>query len=112
MNRLQYFKGKVCTILTKPTARHLDVDQHTNIFVGIVDDVDELGVWLLQINTRKKSFFTAGSLVGIIEETVTTLSAEELKSVRSQMETKLPERNSGVISVESLKNIKKSTENK
>jgi hypothetical protein len=109
MNKLSYFKGKVCTVLTSPTTRFFDEVAHTNVFVGLVEDVDEYGVWLLQLTTRKKSFFTLNSLVGIIEEMVVSMTEEESRTVREQVKGKgLPEKNpQQLISLDSLKTLKK-----
>jgi hypothetical protein len=107
MSKLDYFKGKVCTILTSPVNRFFDETQHANVFVGLVDEIDEYGIWIVQLTERKKSFFAHRSLVGIIEETVTLFNDEEAKEVRKQLETKLPPKNSEqLISVESLKKIR------
>lgn len=107
-NTLKHFEGKVCTILTMPTNRFFDETQHTNVFVGLVEEVEEYGVWVIQLTSKKKSFFTARGLVGIIEETVIPMTQEEATNVRAQVERRLPEKNpQQTISVESLKLIKK-----
>jgi hypothetical protein len=84
------------------------------VFVGLVDEVDEFGVWLIQLNTKRKSFFTAKALVGIIEETVTPMTEEQARSVRAQVEgRRLPEKNpQQVISVDNLKVIKRDASGK
>ncbi len=115
MSNLEYFKGKVCTILTAPANRHfLDESQYANTFVGLVEKVDEFGIWLVQLSTKKKSFFTLHQLVGIIEETVTFFdSEEEAQSVRKQLEARLPAKDGQqLISVDSLNKLKKNNQEK
>lgn len=115
MSDLNYFKGKVCTILTSPTNRHfVDEAQYANTFLGLVDKVDNLGVWVIQLTTKKKSFFTHHSLVGIIEESVRIFdSEEEANALRKQLEAKLPPKNSQqLISVDSLKKLKNNNQDK
>jgi hypothetical protein len=107
MSKLHYFKGKVCTVLTSPANRHFDDTQHANVFVGLVEEIDELGVWLIQLAEKKKSFFTHRSLVGIIEETVTVFNEDEAKEVRKQLEARIPPKDGQqLISVDSLKKLK------
>lgn len=110
MKRLSYFVGKPCTILTRTVSRLFDETQHANVFVGIIEEVDEYGIWLLQLNAQKKSFFFHHSVVGIIEETIKTFSQEEAVLVRKKLEENqfVPEtKKDDVISMESLKVIKK-----
>jgi len=106
MKNLQHFVGKICTILTRPTTRIFDETQHANTFVGLVEQVDDYGIWLLQLTTRKSSFFFAGTLVGILEETVTPLSEEDARKVQQELEKRaLPQ--SGKQELVSLGGIKK-----
>lgn len=115
MSDLSYFKGKVCTILTSQANRHfVDETQYTNTFVGLVEKIDDFGIWVVQITTKKKSFFTLHALVGIIEETVRVFETEEeAQQVRKQLETRLPPKDSQqLISVESLKKIRNTNQEK
>ncbi len=107
MKKFDYFKGKVCTILTAPVSRMFNEIQHTNVFVGLVEDIDELGIWLLQLNTRKKSYFTAAYLVAIIEEMITPLSPEQSKDLKEKLEEKIPKKDSQFISVDNLNLLKR-----
>jgi hypothetical protein len=108
--KLQYFKNKVCTILTGPTTRFFDETQHTNVFVGFVEEIDSDGVWIIQLSTNRKSFFPMNALIGIIEEVVTPLTEEESRLVRQQVEKRLPEKApQQLISVDSLKQLKRDT---
>lgn len=108
MSKLNYFKGKICTILTAPANRLFDETQHVNVFVGLVEEIDEMGVWIVQLTEKKKSFFRLSAIVGIVEETVTFFSDEEAKEVKKQLEATLPPKDGQkLISLESIKNIKK-----
>lgn len=108
MNKLNYFKGKVCTVLTAPANRFFDDTQHVNVFVGLVEDVDELGVWIVQLTEKKKSFFRLNAIVGIIEETVTFFNDEEVKEAMNKLEATLPTKdNQKLISLESIKKVQK-----
>ena len=108
MSKLDYFKGKVCTIFTSPTTRFFDESQHANVFVGLVDDVDEVGVWLFQLSAKKKSFFSHRYLVGIVEETVQMFTDSEAREIRKQLESILPPKDGKqLISVDDIKMLKK-----
>jgi hypothetical protein len=77
------------------------------VFVGLVEDIDEMGVWIVQLSEKKKSFFTHRSLVGIIEETITVFNDAEAKEVRKQLEVTIPQKNGQqLISLESVKKIR------
>lgn len=108
-NNLKYFKGKACTIYTCPVTRYFDEAQHANVFVGLVDEIDDYGLWLIQLAGKNKSFFTFHSLVCIIEETVTAFTTkEEVDQIQKQLEARLPEKNpQQLIQLETLKALKK-----
>lgn len=74
--KLQYFIGKTCTILTGPTSQPYDDMTHANSFVGIVHEINELGVWISHPNSPKFSFFAA-PILGIIEEASRPMTEEE-----------------------------------
>lgn len=111
MKKLQYFVGKLCTILTRPASRFFDENQHINVFVGIVDSVDDFGVWLIQLNTKKKSFFFAHSLVGVIEETVSIVNDDEAKVIKKEVEKRVEDSQTNLVQLDKLK-LFKQTANK
>ena len=86
LEKLKYFLGKVCTILTSPTSRSFDDMAHANCFVGIVEEIDELGIWIRQPNSDKMSFFSAP--LGIIEESYRLMTEEEASLITAEMEKK------------------------
>lgn len=103
MKKLLYFKGKICTVLTRPASIFFDQTQHVNVFVGLVDDVDDFGVWIIQLNTKRKSFFFAHSLVGIIEEVVTPVSDKEAQLIKKEVAKKTEDAQTDLIQVDKLK---------
>lgn len=98
-DKLQYFVGKVCTILTPPTNRMFNDQQHANVFVGLVEEIDHLGVWIRQLTTGKTSFFAA-PIIGIVEETFKELTDEELAAAEKKLKS-----NSGPIPRASSSNV-------
>lgn len=110
MNNFSHFQGKVCTILTSPCNRNFhDETQYTNTFVGIFEKSDDYGIWLIQLTTKRKTFFTYHSLVGIIEETVKFFDDEEAIQVKKQLESRQEEK---LISIDSIKKLKADNQRK
>lgn len=110
MKKSSHFIGKVCTVITTQASRFFDEQQHANTFIGIVEEIDDFGVWVLQISGKKKSFFYHHSIIGIIEETVTTFSQEEVILLKKELEktnSKLENKGDDLISLDSLKKVKK-----
>ena len=68
LKRLQYFKGKVCTVFTLRTQKEFTERQFTDYFVGVVEAIEEGGVWTTHPLTGSKNFIAISSLVGIAEE--------------------------------------------
>jgi hypothetical protein len=68
------FIEKPCTILTNKASIDLDIQKDyqkfLDLFFGIVEDVNEDGVFLRHDLTKCKSFFNWTSIVGIVEEQV------------------------------------------
>jgi len=110
MNDLSYFIGKVCTILTSPVNRQfVNETQYVNIFVGIVDSINEKGIWIIKLGTRKKAFFTFHALVGINEESISFFENEQdVKDFEKQLKAKIPPKDAQqLISIESINKLKK-----
>jgi hypothetical protein len=75
MKKLQYFVGKVCTIFVTPINRNFKEENPASFpqqmyvyFLGIVESIDEDGVWLIQLHKNLKSFWKHEQIVGIAEE--------------------------------------------
>lgn len=72
---LQYFIGKVCTILTVPINRDYSIENPKTYiqtlikyFTGIIENIDDYGVLIRQLDGDLKSFFLLENIVGISEE--------------------------------------------
>jgi hypothetical protein len=101
IQKLQYFVGKICTILTPPTNRTFDDMTHANCFVGIVEDINELGIWIQYPSSQQKAFFPV-PIIGIIEESHRPMTEEEASIVKTQLEEKIKKPNS----INELKGLK------
>ena len=68
---LQYYVGKVCTVMVSPTALpmgHYSEEQITLQFSGIVDSVDNKGIQVTNLAYKTKNFFFFPHVIGICEE--------------------------------------------
>jgi len=81
---LNYFRGKVCSIFTNPTNRNFKdenpktyLEQNIMYFVAVVDEIDEYGIFVTQIQNGLKSYFFLNNLIGICEEQVLDPSDEK-----------------------------------
>lgn len=65
------FCGKICTILTKTIAKtNFQDQQFADFFTGIVESIEEEGVFTKHHITGCLSFFSFQHVVGILEEQV------------------------------------------
>ncbi len=65
------FKGKVCSIFTVPIQRKMkNTEEEFQYFVGVVEDITSHGIFITQISTGLKSYFSLNNIVGICEEEV------------------------------------------
>lgn len=74
---LQYFKGKFCSIFTVPSARELTPEQYNDYFVGLVQEMDEIGIVTLHAITGCRNFFMWSNIIGISEEQFLSANNEE-----------------------------------
>lgn len=86
MRNLEYFKGKVCSIFTQPINKNLDQKTIDFYFIGVVEDVDDNGVLITQIQTGLKSYFFFNSLIAIAEEEVIDPKSEEYVELTKKYE--------------------------
>ena len=75
MEKLDYFTGKVCTILTLPVNidfKHKGADNYLkdiySYFLGRIESVNQLGVVIEHLGKNTKSFFPWNAIVCIAEE--------------------------------------------
>lgn len=92
---LNYFKGKVCSIFTRPTNRNFReenpktyMEQNVMYFVAVIEDVEDDGIFVTQVQTGLKSYFFLENLVGICEEEVLDPSNEKDAKVISAVKEK------------------------
>jgi hypothetical protein len=65
------FLGKICTILTKPIAkRDFSDHQFADFFTGVIDEIDDDGIFTTHTLTGCKNFYRMSEVIGIIEEQV------------------------------------------
>lgn len=93
--KLNYFVGKVCTIFTRPINRDFYVEAQESgtsalkqvmlYSIGYVESIDEMGVWLKQLHSSRKSFFYHDQIVNIAEEEV--LDPKEDAAIIEQFQT-------------------------
>jgi hypothetical protein len=84
MANLNYFVGKLCTIITYQTTRVYNDEQHANTFTGIVDEIDNNGVWMRILPLLTKRAFFSVPLCGIIEEEVIPITPEQEKAIKAE----------------------------
>ena len=65
---LQYFVGKVCTIITPNINWKFDERQSADYFSGIVERITSLGIWTIHPITQNKNFYFITQITAIIEE--------------------------------------------
>lgn len=77
IKNLEYFIGKPCTIFTRSINRNFKEEnpntfpeQPHHYFVGIIENVDDFGVFVTQVLTGLKSYFFLTGIVAIAEESI------------------------------------------
>lgn len=90
---LLYFVGKICSIFTTPSSRDLKLEDTRNYpaslhryFLGVVEAIDEHGIYLTQVTKGLKVFVMKDHLIAIAEEEVLNpdnpKDAEEISAIR------------------------------
>ena len=87
---LQYFVGKICSVFTTRSHRELTAEEACNYFLGVVESIDEYGIFLAQISKGLKVFIMKDQIIAIAEEEVldpgNSQDAEEIKRSMENME--------------------------
>lgn len=99
------FCGKVCTVLTKTIAKtNFQDQQFADFFTGIIDSIDEDGIFAKHHITKCMNFFPLQHVVGILEEQVILDTdpsyeklVEEIKSAPQEKNTNIPTNDSRFI---------------
>ena len=76
----QYFVGKVCSIFTVGTSISLPAERWHECFTGVVNYVDEHGIWYTNITTKQKSYCFLKHVITISEELVVDKNDPKVKS--------------------------------
>lgn len=67
---LKYFIGKACTISTIEINFRFKEEHMMDYFMGIVEKIDEHGIWIEHPLTKCKSFIVLSRMVSISEEQI------------------------------------------
>lgn len=81
IKKMQQFVGKICTVLTVVGKHGFDDKQFANFFVGLVDSVDEDGVFITHPVTGAGSFFALPHVVGILSEYVENIEPKQAQEI-------------------------------
>jgi len=83
------FVGKICTILSRPIAKSdLSDQQFSDFFTGVVDEVDDDGIFTTHTITGCKNFYRMQDIVGVIEEQVLDEDNTEHKKIINDIKEK------------------------
>lgn len=67
---LEYFKNKICTVITTSINRNFEEKTLIDYFVGKITKIDEAGLWYEHVQTKCLNFVFFNQLIGIAEEKV------------------------------------------
>ena len=85
---MDYFVGKVCTIMTAPTTMAFsDFIKHAQYFTGLVESIDGMGVWVRHPQSKSLSYFMF-PLVGIVEEQVVDPKSPLMDKINNDIKKK------------------------
>lgn len=95
------FVNKVCTILTTGIGKNNFNDhQFADFFTGIVESIDEDGIFTRHHLTGCKNFYSMEFVVGIIEEQVIEESNPEYENIVNQVKNKTYENKPVIMGVD------------
>lgn len=81
------FLNKICTIITTTVNKtNFDDEQFSDFFTGLVESLDEDGVFIKHHITACKSFYAWNYIVGILEEQVIEQSDPRYKEITEKIE--------------------------
>jgi len=100
IKKLQLFVGKVCTVLTTSVCKQNFTDvQFPDFFVGVIDSIDEDGIFSKHPLTGCINFYSWNYVVAIFQEQVIEESDPRYEKIMEEIKSK-PEKKSGVIPVD------------
>jgi hypothetical protein len=80
------FTGKVCTILTTTVAKNNFMDQQfSDFFTGIVESIDEDGIFAKHLMTGCKNYYTWPHVVGLLQEQVIPQNSPEYEGILKEV---------------------------
>lgn len=82
---LEYFIGKVVTMLAPPINRNLDDSGVLSYFLGKVTKIDEAGLWFKNIDTNCENFIFYNKLISIAEEVVVLEDKKEAEIIKAKV---------------------------
>lgn len=104
VKKLQSFVGKVCTVLTSSVCKQNFTDvQFPDFFVGIIDGIDEDGIFSRHPITGCLNFYSFSHVVAIFQEQVIEETDPRYEKIMEEIKSQ-PEKKSGVIPVDVSKN--------
>lgn len=125
IKKIQYFEGKVCTIFTTPINRSFKDEnpntfpqQSYHYFMGVVESIDNSGVWLQQLKTGLKSYFFLSQIIGIAEEQVLDPDNEDdaeiinsMKATKEEIVAKYKQAENGELDLDAMTALVKNAKN-
>jgi len=84
-NQMQYFVGKLCTIMTPPMALPLNEKNFPSWFTLMIDDIDREAIIGTDVTRKTKHLFFF-PIIGIAEEQVISPDHPDYKKLREKME--------------------------
>ena len=101
LKKLQNFVGQVCTILTTGVCKNNFTDaQFPDFFLGIVESLDEDGVFSKHPMTGCMNYYSWNHIVGIFQEQVIEENDPKFKDIVEEIKNKSPEQKPEVFPVD------------
>ena len=102
VKRLQEaFAGKVCTILTSTVAKtNFQDQQFSDFFTGIIETIDEDGIFAKHHMTGCRNYYTWPHVVGVLEEQVIDQSNPEYENIMKEIKKAPPENQMSIVPVD------------
>jgi hypothetical protein len=92
LKKLQEFIGQVCTIITTATCKNDFTDvQFPDFFLGIVESIDEDGVFSKHPVTKCVNFYSWPHIVGIFQEQVIQKNDPQYEEVIKEIKSSPPQ---------------------
>ena len=100
VKKLQVFVGKVCTVLTTSVCKQNFTDvQFPDFFVGVIDSIDEDGIFSKHPLTSCINFYSWNYVVAIFQEQVIEETDPRYEKIMEEIKSK-PEKKSGIMPVD------------